>query len=106
MFPKSNCRRGDCLGVFDIRKARPELEAMSDPQEADLLCCRIVKVRNENDFILELVLFGQKGKKVICGTGDGGFISVFHWGDFGESIIIEKNELNNFEENELIEAWI
>lgn len=30
--------------------AKPELEAMSDPQETDLLCCRIVKV-NRSSFV-------------------------------------------------------
>lgn len=57
---------GDCLGQFDIRM--PHLEAMSDPQEGDLLCCRIVR----------------NGSKVLCGTGHDGSMSLFSWGNFGD----------------------
>lgn len=59
---------GDCLSVYDMRQPKPHLEAMSDPQEADLLCCTTIR----------------GGKKVLCGTAGNGAISIFNWGDFGD----------------------
>eukprot|EP01054_Gregarina_sp_Poly1_P006327 Gregarina_sp_Poly_1__6326@NODE_3365_length_1150_cov_86_052632_g2128_i0_p1_GENE_NODE_3365_length_1150_cov_86_052632_g2128_i0NODE_3365_length_1150_cov_86_052632_g2128_i0_p1_ORF_typecomplete_len286_score59_29WD40_like/PF17005_5/2_5e05WD40_like/PF17005_5/0_047WD40_like/PF17005_5/0_38ANAPC4_WD40/PF12894_7/0_0053ANAPC4_WD40/PF12894_7/0_025ANAPC4_WD40/PF12894_7/1e02ANAPC4_WD40/PF12894_7/58ANAPC4_WD40/PF12894_7/3_4WD40/PF00400_32/0_029WD40/PF00400_32/31WD40/PF00400_32/2_2e03WD40/PF00400_32/1_3e03VID27/P len=58
---------GDKLAVFDLRKPKANLYAMSDELEDDLLCMNICG--NET--------------RVVCGTNSGP-LGVFHFGDFGD----------------------
>eukprot|EP00743_Colponemidia_sp_Colp-15_P003607 GILK01003890.1.p1 GENE.GILK01003890.1~~GILK01003890.1.p1 ORF type:complete len:372 (-),score=71.69 GILK01003890.1:117-1232(-) len=56
-----------CLGVYDIRKPKGNLDAMSDAMEEELLCVQIVK----------------NGRKVVCGTSEG-VVDIFSWGWWGD----------------------